>query len=205
MANHWKLTLIVLSIAIVLAAVLVVAAARRQSQRQGAAMALIGDLDRVDQRLSQASREFGLALQQRLNSAGSSDSGGRDRGAATGSDVDEHDDLGAVRQSHRALIQAVSQSIAVVSGLEAPASEHGPEFIAAQRKFLLVQRNIIRRDFGRLLELLEDATLPSPQRLASIEKIIDAAYAETEQEFAIVSAARDKFAREFAIQLSTQP
>ena len=88
-----------------------------------------------------------------------------------------------------------------MSQLKAPESEHGGAFISAQRKFLLVQRRIIREDFGRLLVVLEDASISPPERLASIEKIMDSAYNETENEFATVHAAREKFASEFAIQL----
>jgi hypothetical protein len=214
MSNNWKLSLIVVSIAIGLSSALVFVAARRHTQRQAAAMTLIRDMDRVDQRLSQASREFGIALRQFLGSGatgelgagaiGTGESETENLGNSVLGGVPGDDELGTVQQAHRTLTESVSQSIAVVSRLEPPESEHGAAFISSQRKFLLVQRGIIREDFGELLRLLDDTSRPLPQRLASIDSLIDTAYAETEKEFASVAAAREKFAREFAIHLTAQ-
>lgn len=185
MANKLKLTLVALSVLIGMVTTFVYVTARRQFQRQTAVTALIRDMDGIDQQLSQASFEFGLALTQFLKSA-------------------EEADLSAVQQSHQTLVASVNHAIAMVSHAQSPASEHGGEFVSAQRRFLLVQRRIYREDFGRLLKLLEDTSRPLPQRANSIQAIIDAAFAETQQEFASVHAAREQLANEFAIQLTAR-
>jgi len=185
MSNRLKLTLIVVSIVIGIGSAFVFVASRQHTQRQTAAMTLIRDMDHIDQQLSQASREFGLALSHFVESG-------------------EAADPGAVQHTHRTLIKSINQSIAVVSRLQAPESNHGAAFISAQRRFLLVQRRIIREDFGKLLGLLEDASTPLPQHSASIQGIINAAFTETEREFALVHKIRLEFANEFAIHLATQ-
>ena len=185
MSNRLKLTLIVMSIVIGIGSAYVFVASRQHTQRQAAAMTLIRDMDHIDQQLSQASREFGLALSHFM-----------ERGEAA--------DPGAVQHAHRTLIESVNQSIAVVSRLQAPESDHGAAFISAQRRFLLVQRRIIREDFGKILGLLVDASTPQPQQEASIRGIINAASTETEKEFASVHAIREEFANEFAIHLTAQ-
>ncbi len=231
MANHWKLTLIVVSIALGLGSILVLLASRRQSQRQESAMALIRDMDRIDQRLAQASREFEIALGQCLASPGApphaegglelgevatgelgagsarapTAAAGAARGDQPGDRLPDRDALGAVQHAHRALMESVSHSIAVVSSLPAPESESAEIFISSQRKFLLIQRGIIREDFGQLMRMLEDTALPPAARLAAIRTIVEAAYEKTEGEFAAVAAARSRFADEFAIHLTTHP
>ncbi|MDP6553143.1 MAG: hypothetical protein QGF59_29915 [Pirellulaceae bacterium] len=185
MSNRLKLTLIVLSILIGIGSAYVLVASRRHTQRQTAAMTLIRDMDSIDQQISQASREFGLALSHFMESP-------------------EEADPGALQHTHRTLIESVNQSIAVVSHLQAPESDHGAAFISAQRRFLLVQRRIIREDFGKLLGLLAETSTPLPQQESSIQGIINAAFTETEKEFASVHAIREKFASEFAIHLTTQ-
>jgi hypothetical protein len=177
--------LISLSIGIGISVTFVFLGARNHKQRQNAAMTLIRDMDSIDQKLSQASFEFGLALTQFLQDADAADPG-------------------AVQQSHHTLDESVNQSIAVVSQLKAPESEHGAAFISAQRKFLLVQRHIIRDDFGKVLALLEDVSIPLPRRGATIQGIINAAYSETEKEFVSVHEVREKFASEFEIHLTSQ-
>ena len=64
MSNKLKLSLLALSIMIGISAAIVYVAARRQTQRQSADMTLIRDMDGIDQQLSQASREFGIALRR---------------------------------------------------------------------------------------------------------------------------------------------
>jgi len=181
MSNRLKLSLIVIATALGIGSAFVYVASRNHTQRQTEAMTLIRDMDSIDQQLSQASREFGFALKHFLESG-------------------EEADPSALQHAHSTLIRSVVHSIAVVSRLQTPESDHGATFIAEQRKFLLAQRHIIREDFGKLLKLLEDTSTPLPQ--ASIQGIIDAAYTETEKHFATVHAIRAKFAGEFAIHLT---
>ena len=199
MSNKFKVTLIGLAIVVGITATFVYVAARQHLQRQSAGMALIRDMGRIDQQLSQASFEFGLALTEYLKQAEAADSGG-DSTAVNSTAVNSS----AVQQAHRTLVEVVNQSIAVVSRVDPPASEHGVAFIAAQRKFLLIQRGIIREQFGKLLQLLENDTIPPAERRISIQRIVNAAFAETETEFALVHAARAKFATELAIHLTTE-
>ncbi len=185
MSSNFKLTLIVVATAIGLGSSFVFVASRSHAERQTAAMTLIRDMDNIDQQLSQASREFGIALQQFL-------------------DGPESADPGAVQHAHSTLIRSVDHSIAVVSRLQGPESDHGDAFISQQRKFLIVQRRIIREDFGELLRLLVDTSTPRAQREAAIQGIVISAFDETEREFATVHAAREKFASEFAIHLAAK-
>jgi len=142
-------------------------------------------MDNIDQQLTQASKEFGIALKQFLDSP-------------------EVADPGAMQHAHSTLVRSVNHSISVVSRLKAPESDHGDAFISEQRNFLLAQRRIIRQDFGKLLRMLEDPSTPRPRQEASIQGIIDSASDETEKDFATVHAVRQKFAREFAIHLTTR-
>ncbi len=183
MSNHWKLTSLVLSMAIGLGLALMFVAAQRQAGRQDAALALLAAVDRVDRQLAQASREFGIAVGDYL------------------SDPDS-EDLEIVRQAHRTLRNSVDRALQTVSRLEAPDSTHGEALITAQRRFVLVQRRIIRADFGRLVDRLEDDDLDPAAQRAATDEVTQRAFAATEQGFAQVASTREAFAKEFAIQLS---
>ncbi len=185
MSSNFKLTLIVVATAIGIGSAYVFVTSRNFVERQTAAMTLIRDMDSIDQQLSQAAREFKIAMGQFLDSPEAADP-----------DVMQH--------AHSTLIRSVNHSIAVVSRLQGPESDHGAAFISQQRKFLIVQRRIIREDFGELLRLLVDTSTPRAQRDTAIQGIINSAYDETEKEFATVHAVREKFANEFAIHLTTQ-
>jgi hypothetical protein len=185
MSNTFKLTLIVATTAIGIGSAFVYVASRNHTKRQTEAMTLIRDMDNIDQQLAQASQEFGFALKQFLDSP-------------------EATDPGAMQHAHDTLVSSVNHSIAVVSRLQTPESDHGEAFISEQRNFLLAQRRIIRQDFGELLRLLEDSSTPRPQQEASIQGIINSAFDETEKDFAMVNAIRQKFANEFAIHLTTR-
>jgi len=189
MSNRLKFPLLILSIVIGISAAYIFVAAQYHAQRQAEAMALIEEMDTIDQKLWQASREFAIALSRFAQNAGTADDS-------------SEGDSGAVRQSHQTLVQSVNQSIAVVSRLKAPESEHGAGFIAAHRKFLLLQRKIIRVDFAKLLPLINDPSIEDSKRNASIQDIVDVAYSETDKAFASVHVAREKFANEFAIHLT---